>query len=67
MGDCTELLYLLQWKQGAAKEDRDHNKRTPLSWAAEYGTLRVIEILLENGAKVNSMDDMYLTPLPCRK
>jgi hypothetical protein len=29
----------------------------------EYGALRVIEILLENGAKVNSMDDMYLTPL----
>ena len=61
MGDCTELLlYLLQWKQGAAKEDRDQNKRTPLSRAAEYGALRVIEILLENGAKVSSMDDMLL-------
>jgi ankyrin repeat protein len=64
MGDCTELLlYLLQWKQGAAKEDRDQNKQNPLSWAAEYGALRVVEILLENGAKVNSVDDMYITPL----
>jgi ankyrin repeat protein len=61
MGDCAELLlYLLQWKQGAAKEDRDQNKRTPLSWAAEYGALRVVKTLLDNGAKVNSMDDKYL-------
>src|SRR4051812_27666848 len=49
--------------RGAAKEDRDQNKRNPLFLAAEYGALRVIEILLENGAKVNSVDDMYLTPL----
>ncbi|CAG7999847.1 unnamed protein product [Penicillium nalgiovense] len=53
----------LQWKRGASKEDRDQNKQTPLSWAAEYGALRVVKILLENRAKVNSMDDMYLTPL----
>ena len=64
MGDCKELLlYLLQWKQGKAKEDHDQNKRTPLSWAAEYGALRVVKILLENGAEINSMDDMYSTPL----
>lgn len=32
MGGCTELLlYLLQWKRGASKEDRDQNKQTPLS------------------------------------
>ena len=64
MGDCTELLlYLLQWNRGAAKEDHDQNKRTPLSWAAEYGALRVVKILLENGAEINCMDDMYSTPL----
>ena len=62
MGDCTELIrFLLQ--NGAAVDCRDQNKRTPLSWAAEYGGLNTVKILLENGAEINSTDDMFCTPL----
>ncbi|KAJ5481369.1 hypothetical protein N7475_000181 [Penicillium sp. IBT 31633x] len=62
MGDCAELLiYLLQ--DGTTKNDLDQNKRTPLSWAAQYGALRTVKLLLDNGADINSMDDMYTTPL----
>ncbi|KAF2996346.1 hypothetical protein E8E15_000211 [Penicillium rubens] len=50
MGDCAELLlYLLQ--DGTAKDDLDHNKRTPLSWAAQYGALRAVKLLLDNGVE----------------
>ncbi|EAW18099.1 ankyrin repeat domain-containing protein [Aspergillus fischeri NRRL 181] len=62
MGDCPELLRCLL-RTGAAKDVRDQNKRTPLSWAAEYGALDSVKILLEYGAKINSVDDMYFTPL----
>jgi ankyrin repeat protein len=62
MGDCPELLrHLLS--TGAAKDDCDQNKRTPLSWAAEYGALDSAKILLEHGAKINSTENMYSTPL----
>ncbi|KAJ5240420.1 uncharacterized protein N7469_002011 [Penicillium citrinum] len=61
MGDCTELLqHLLDFD--APVDDRDQNKRTPLSWAAEYGSFDATKILLKNGAKVNSLDDMYTSP-----
>ncbi|KAJ5340286.1 hypothetical protein N7541_009410 [Penicillium brevicompactum] len=47
MGDCAELLlYLLQ--DGTAKDDLDQNKRTPLSWAAQYSALRAVKLLLDN-------------------
>ncbi|KAJ5556062.1 hypothetical protein N7513_003704 [Penicillium frequentans] len=63
MGDCSELIrYLLLNK--ARVNDQDRNKRTPLSWAAEYASLDAAKILLlKHGAKVNSLDDMYTTPL----
>ncbi|CAG8031450.1 unnamed protein product [Penicillium nalgiovense] len=62
MGDCAELLlYLLQ--DGTAKDDLDQNRRTPLSWAAQYSALRAVKLLLDNGAEINSMDNMYTTPL----
>ncbi|KAJ5379602.1 hypothetical protein N7509_012721 [Penicillium cosmopolitanum] len=62
MGDCTALLQSLL-DAGAPVEDLDQNKRTPLSWAAEYGSLNATKILLKNGAKINSLDDMYNSPL----
>ncbi|KAJ5982123.1 Ankyrin repeat protein [Penicillium sp. IBT 35674x] len=62
MGDCSELIrYLLLNKTGV--DERDRNRPTPLSWAAEYASLNATKILLLNGAKVNSLDDMYSTPL----
>ncbi|KAH1904002.1 hypothetical protein KXW40_005940 [Aspergillus fumigatus] len=62
MGDCSELLHFLL-ATGAARDDRDLNSRTPLSWAAEHGALKSVKILLEDGAEINSMDDMFSTPL----
>ncbi|KAJ5654787.1 hypothetical protein N7490_001790 [Penicillium lividum] len=62
MGDCSELIrYLLLNK--ARVDEQDRNKRTPFSWAAEYASLDAAKILLLHGAKVNSLDDMYTTPL----
>ncbi|KAJ5938338.1 Ankyrin repeat protein [Penicillium verhagenii] len=62
MGDCVELMrYLLL--NHAAVDERDRNKRTPLSWAAESASLNATKLLLLNGAKVNSLDDMYTPPL----
>lgn len=62
MGDCSELIrYLLLKNTGV--DERDRNKRTPLSWAAEYASLNATKVLLLNGAKINSLDDMYTTPL----
>lgn len=62
MGDCSELLRFLL-ANGVARDDRDQNSRTPLSWAAEYVALDSVRILLDDGAEINSMDDMLLTPL----
>ncbi|CAI7622909.1 unnamed protein product [Penicillium manginii] len=62
MGDCTALLQSLL-EIGYPVDDLDQNKRTPLSWAAENGSLGATKLLLKNGAKVNSLDDMYGSPL----
>ncbi|KKZ64135.1 hypothetical protein EMCG_01551 [[Emmonsia] crescens] len=62
IGDCTELLvHLIEYRTEIDYLDR--NKRTPLSWAAEYGSLNAVRILLKHGAKVNTIDDIYCTPL----
>lgn len=62
MGNCTEMLRFLL-REGASQNDPDGNKRTPLSWAAEYGALNAAIILVQSGAKVNQTDDMFATPL----
>jgi FOG: Ankyrin repeat len=35
----------------------------PLSWAAEYGSLTVTEVLLKRGANVNAIDYEGIAPL----
>ncbi|CAG7970465.1 unnamed protein product [Penicillium salamii] len=44
-------------------DSRDQWGRTPLSWAAEYGSLAVAKILLKQGANVNSLDYEDCSPL----
>lgn len=60
-GDTEEVCYLI-----AQKEDvnyLDSEKRSPLHVAAFCGYARIIEVLLENGARVNAKDTRWLTPL----
>ncbi|KAJ5853169.1 hypothetical protein N7534_005712 [Penicillium rubens] len=62
MGNCTNLLlYLLQSKPDIVS--RDQWGRAALFWAAEYGSLAVANILLEQGANLNALDYEGGTPL----
>ncbi|CAG8288887.1 unnamed protein product [Penicillium salamii] len=62
MGNCTNLLlYLLQSKPDV--DSRDQWGRTALSWAAEYGSLAVVKIPLEQGANINALDYEDCSPL----
>jgi ankyrin repeat protein len=38
---------------------------SPLHWASQYGTLKEVLYLLENGAEINAEDDCGWTPLHC--
>ena len=42
---------------------KDVEGRTPLHWAAEFDSLTVADLLLENGASVDSKDRLKKTPL----
>jgi ankyrin repeat protein len=62
MGDCRELLLqLLAFRTPI--DVRDGHHRTPLSWAAQYGSYVTARILVENGANVNALDKAFMTPL----
>jgi ankyrin repeat protein len=62
MGDCRELLLQLLALRTPI-ELRDGHHRTPLSWAAQYGSCITARILVENGANVNALDKTFMTPL----
>jgi ankyrin repeat protein len=55
---------LLLTNSGANPDSRDKQSRTPLSFAAEKGSVAVVHLLLENGATPDSKDSEYeQTPL----
>ncbi|KAL8392991.1 hypothetical protein RB595_002977 [Gaeumannomyces hyphopodioides] len=45
------------------KDFRDHQGRTPLSWAAQDGRLKMAQLLIQGGANVNEFDGQGYTPL----
>lgn len=61
MGDCKELLLQLLAIHKPIN-NCDDDKRAPLSWAMQYGSYVTARILVENGANVNALEIMYLTP-----
>jgi ankyrin repeat protein len=62
MGECREfLLQLLALHTPIDLRDGHH--RTPLSWAAQYGSYVTARILVEHGASVNALDKTFMTPL----
>ncbi|KAK4168123.1 ankyrin repeat-containing domain protein [Cladorrhinum sp. PSN259] len=56
---CARVLL----SHGADVGVKDGYGRTPLHWAAEFGSAEVVRVLLENGAEVDSMSGMTITPL----
>ncbi|TRZ03944.1 hypothetical protein DNTS_029287 [Danionella cerebrum] len=77
MDGCSALHYAAQnGKRGAAAvllasnksknvDERNVWRRTPLHLAAEHGHEMLVSLLLENGARINAMDNNKDTPLHC--
>ena len=46
----------MKWlvEKGAEVDSKDNSGQTPMSWAAEYGHVEVVRLLLEKGADIES-------------
>jgi len=62
-GDITEVNSLIAAKANINSLASDTAFRTPLHEAAISGHIGVVEILLNNGARVDALDNMGYTPL----
>jgi len=60
---CKEGLIPQILAKGAFVDIRNIYKQTPLHFAAVYGCLEAIQLLIENGADVNAVDSSGHTPL----
>jgi ankyrin repeat protein len=63
-GDGDLALTRLLLSRGAQTEHRDHNQDRALLWAAQYGRVETVRLLLDAGSPPDSADDPYgATPL----
>ncbi|KAE8330305.1 hypothetical protein BDV39DRAFT_202110 [Aspergillus sergii] len=62
MSECSCILVSLL-RGGASTETCDVYRRTPLSWAAEYGAVGSVEVLLRSGARINTRCWQGSTPV----
>jgi len=63
--DCVDVFMVLREhkKVKILLEEFDKNENTPLHIAAMKGNLKIVEMLLEMGACIDSKNDQNLTPL----
>lgn len=55
MGNCSDLLLLLL-KHEPDIYSRDMYGRSTLHWAAKYGSLAAVKVLIDQGANINALD-----------
>ena len=59
VSDGVDITEGLKYK----KDLKDHQGRTPLSWAAQEGRLSIVELLIQGGADLDGTDSRGNTPL----
>ncbi|EUB59223.1 Tankyrase-1 [Echinococcus granulosus] len=63
LGDISRVIVLLDKGVSVNLKDATGRKSTPLHFAAGYGRLNVVELLITKGADVSAKDDGGLIPL----
>lgn len=52
------MVFVCVWQHGGDVNAADHTGQTALHWSAVRGAIQVAELLLQEGARINSVD-MY--------
>jgi ankyrin repeat protein len=55
-GDVSSVEFLLSSARRVDLKLEDPQRWTPLRWAAAYGQMRIVEMLLESGAEIDAQD-----------
>lgn len=61
--DNDESRFYELLSQGVDVNERDYNKVTALWYAAQFGRTKMVKTLLDNGARVDIVDDYGNSPL----
>lgn len=64
-GDVADVKRHIRWSLGGKinSHDKQCSGFTPLHWAAEYGRVEVVDLLLRSGADINATENHGETPL----